>query len=119
MYKLSIALLFCALSSFAVAGCHSLDECFDVKKNNYTISVEGYSIWAEGIHLPSNQEWQLQLFKQQDRGFVRGFNLGDDSHWEEVIEIHYDPDAQVDPLQFAKIITRVCENSTCKTVQER
>ncbi len=73
---------------------------------------------AEGVHLPSDQPWELVMIKQQDSGFVRGINEGDDYHWEERIEIAYDPEAVADPVNFSKLVTRVCENGQCQTITE-
>jgi hypothetical protein len=106
------------LSHNTFASCYSLDECFDVKSNNYTISIKGYTVWAEGTHLPSNKQWRLSLIKQYDVGFVTGITLGDDTHWEERIEIEYDPKRVIDPKEFSKLITRVCENGSCRNAEQ-
>ncbi|MCK5881694.1 MAG: hypothetical protein KAG18_07440 [Sinobacterium sp.] len=107
------------LSGPAWAGCYNLDDCFDVVKNDYTITIEGYMVRAEGIQLATDEAWSLELIKQQASGFVQGINDNDEVHWNERIDLDFDPDAVIDPLQFSKIITRKCKDGECHTVSER
>ena len=96
-------------------GCYSLDSCLDVTQNDYTVISQGYSTWAEGIHISSQVEWQLSLTTQQESGFVQGINFDIDTQWEERIELDYDPSAKIDPYEFAKRIERTCQSGECKT----
>ena len=109
---------FIMLPFSAWAGCYSVDACFDVKQNDYTIVAEGYTVRVTGVHLSSDEAWDIFLVKQQDTGFVRGINENDDVHWEERIEIDFDPNEKINPLTFSKVVTRKCKGGACKTLTE-
>lgn len=100
------------------ASCYTMDDCFDVRKNNYTIVAEGYTVRAEGIHIASNENWNIILIKQQSSGFVRGINENDEVHWEERIKLDYDPSQKINPLTFSAVITRKCHDGRCTTLTE-
>jgi hypothetical protein len=102
-----------------MAGCYSMDDCFDVAKNDYTIVAEGYTVQAKGRHLPSNERWEIILIKQQASGYIRGINESDDVHWEDRIELDFDPNSRIDPLSFSKVIKRICAQGICKTVASK
>ncbi len=106
------------LSMPSWAGCYTLDDCFDVKKNDYTIVVEGYMVRAFGVSVVTDEAWEIVLIKQKDSGFVRGINENDEVHWEDRIDIDYDPDEKINPLTFSKVITRECKGGLCKTALE-
>jgi hypothetical protein len=103
-------------------SCQSVDECLDVQNNNYTISSQAYSIWAEGEHLPSRSSWYLTLTKQHNVSFVRCYIRGqtpeDDDFWEQRIEEDGEFSTVTDPMQFSERITRICENQHCVNREE-
>lgn len=103
-------------------SCQSVDECLDVENNNYTISSQAYSIWAEGVHLPSNSSWYLTLTKQHNVSFVRCYIRGEtpaeDDFWEQRIEEEGEFSIIADPMRFAEQVTRICENQHCVTREE-
>jgi hypothetical protein len=117
LQKIALLNLAVFFSVNTLAGCYSMDDCFDVAKNDYTIIAEGYTVQANGKHLPTGVNWEIILIKQQDSGYVRGINENDEVHWEDRIELEFDPDSRIDPLTFSRVITRECKQGVCKTVQ--
>jgi len=95
-------------------GCYSVESCLDVNQNDYTITSQGYTTWAEGFHRPSQTQWQLRVVKQRESSFVRGVTFGDEYHWEQRIEGE-SSDTEIDPYQFSQTIERVCRNGECTT----
>jgi hypothetical protein len=67
--------------------------------------------------LSTGLNWEIILIKQQDSGYVRGINENDEVHWEDRIELEFDPDSRIDPLTFSRVITRECKQGVCKTVK--
>ena len=116
MKYLLLALMVLSMPSWA--GCYTIDDCFDVKKNDYTIVAEGYMVRAYGVSVETDEAWEIVLIKQQESGFVRGINENDEVHWEERIDLDFDPDEVINPLTFSQVIRRECKKGLCTTILE-